>query len=64
MAKDKTAKASQGESGEEEHYPIYVQSSNPSPELLAWMAEMSKETVVYFQSGSPIPPPPPPPPPK
>jgi hypothetical protein len=44
---------------EEEHYPIYVQSSNPSQELLAWMHKMSKETVVYFQSGSPIPPPPP-----
>jgi hypothetical protein len=63
MAKDKTAKASQGESGEE-HYPIYVQSSNPSVELLAWIADMSKTNIVYFQSGSPIPPPPPPPPPK
>jgi hypothetical protein len=57
--KGKTGKVEVAESSEE-HYPIYVQSSNPSPELLAWMAEMSKETIVYLQSGSPPQPPPPP----
>lgn len=40
----------------EEHYPIYIQSSNPGTVLLDWAAEMSKKTIVYFQSGVPIPP--------
>lgn len=46
---------------EDEHYPIYVQSSNPDKTLLDWMCEMSKKTVIYFQSGKPAGDPPPPP---
>lgn len=40
-------------STEEEYYPIYVQSSNPSKELLDWMDKMSETRIVYFQSGNP-----------
>lgn len=57
--KGKTVKAAPKESSEE-HYPVYVQSSNPSKGLLAWITEMSKTTIVYLQSGSPPQPPPPP----
>lgn len=62
--KGKTGKAvAKVATEEEEYYPLYVQSSNPSQALLNWMADMSKTTIVYFQSGTPYPPPPPPPPP-
>jgi len=37
----------------ETYQPIYIQSSNPSPELLAWAGEMSETRIVYFQSGKP-----------
>ncbi len=37
----------------EVYQPIYIQSSNPSPELLAWAAEMGENRIVYFQSGKP-----------
>lgn len=42
----------------EEYAAIYVQSSNPSQELLDWVKQMSEEgRVVYLQSGTPPPPP-------
>lgn len=59
--KEKTVKAAATGSSEEDHYPIYVQSSNPSQALLDWMAEMSETRIVYFQSGNPPNPPPCPP---
>lgn len=53
--------ADKSKTPEEEYGPIYVQSSNPTPELLAWIAEQSEEgKLVYLQSGNPNPPPPPP----
>ena len=39
-----------------EEYPIYIQSSNPTTKLLKWIEEMSKDHIIYFQSGTPPPP--------
>lgn len=41
----------------EESYPIYIQSSNPTPELLAWIEKMSEDKIIYLQSGHPAHPP-------
>jgi len=42
----------------EEYAPIYVQSSNPTKELLDWVEKMNEEgKIVYLQSGTPPPPP-------
>lgn len=49
MAKKKKCNCKQPET----YQPIYIQSSNPSPEILAWAAEMSETRIVYFQSGKP-----------
>ena len=49
------------EKEKEVYPPIYVQSSNPSEELLKWIEEMNEEgKIVYLQSGTPPPPPFPP----
>lgn len=58
--KGKTGKGVATVASEEDHYPIYVQSSNPSQALFDWMATMSETRIVYFQSGNPPPPPCPP----
>jgi len=49
MAKKKKCNCKKAET----YQPIYVQSTNPSPALFAWMGEMSEKTIVYFQSGKP-----------
>lgn len=39
---------------EKEVYPIYVQSSNPSKDLLDWIEKMREGGIVYLQTGAPI----------
>lgn len=42
---------------EKEVYPIYIQSSNPSQELLNWIEKMREAGIVYLQTGAPQDPP-------
>lgn len=58
--KGKTGKAVAKVATEEDHYPIYVQSSNPTESFLDWVDEMNQTRIVYLQVGNPPPPPCPP----